>query len=193
MEALAERLGLNSASRPDGQLAVLTPHDIRSSTVVPLPAGTARDEADSGYGSAGILHAVVATPGGDTNLVVTHWSPRSAAARSAAAEALVAYLAALPDLRLAVVGDLNTVAPEKPELSLLTQGVRPLADAWAAVHPDHPGFTMPSHDPVVRLDYVFLSRDLRPVYARRIGDLADPDGFYPSDHLGVVATAATAG
>ncbi|MFC7625716.1 endonuclease/exonuclease/phosphatase family protein [Microlunatus sp. GCM10028923] len=186
VEALAEQLDLNHAGA--GQLAVLTPHPIRSSAAVPLAAAEAREEADGGYGSGCLLHAVVATPGGDTDFVVTHWSPRSSAARTGAAAALTDYVADLPNRRLIVVGDLNTVAPETPELIILGQGVRPLVDAWAEIHPDQPGYTMPSHDPVVRLDYVFVSPDLTPVSVRRIGDLPDPDGFYPSDHLGVVAT-----
>ncbi|WP_246322990.1 endonuclease/exonuclease/phosphatase family protein [Microlunatus parietis] len=189
VETLADALGVNLARTPDGQLALLTPHRIRSSTVVPLTVGVARDEAVAGYGSASILHAVIAAPGGDTNFLVAHWTPRSASARIDAAQALIAYLSGLPYERLVVVGDLNTVAPEKPELALLGQGERQLVDAWAAVHPGHPGPTMPSHDPAVRLDYVFLSPDLRPVSTRRIGDRPDQDGFYPSDHLGVVATA----
>jgi endonuclease/exonuclease/phosphatase family metal-dependent hydrolase len=188
-ETVAERLGLNHAGRADCQLAILTPHEIRSWVVVPLSVGVARQEAERGYGSASILHAVVATPGGDTNFVVVHWSPRSAAARTGAADALVDYIAGLPERRLVVVGDLNTVALETPELTVLSQGPRPLIDAWAAIHADDPGHTMPSHDPVVRLDYVFLSHDLVPTEVRLLGDTPDHDGFYPSDHLGVIATA----
>jgi endonuclease/exonuclease/phosphatase family metal-dependent hydrolase len=188
-DALADRLGMNRAGKPDCHLAVLTPHRIRSWTTVPLSSTEVRKEAERGYGAARILHAVVATPGGDTNFVVAHWSPRSASARTGAARALVDYLAGLPEDRLVVVGDLNTVAKKTPELTILSQGERPLVDAWAAVHPDHPGHTMPSHDAVVRLDYVFVSRDLPPVDARLLGGAPDSDGFYPSDHLGVSATA----
>ncbi|MBM7791140.1 endonuclease/exonuclease/phosphatase family protein [Tenggerimyces flavus] len=188
-DALASRLGMSHAGEPDSQLAVLTPHRIRSWTTVSLSSTEAREEAKRGYGAARILHAVVATPGGDTNVVVAHWSPRSAAARIGAARALVDYLAGLPLERLVVVGDLNTVDRGTPELAILSQGARPLVDAWAAIHPDRPGPTMPSHDSVVRLDYVFLSRDLAPVEARLFGGAPDCDGFYPSDHLGVRATA----
>ena len=185
-EELAERLGLNHAGQLDCPLAVLTPHEIRSWTTVPLSSPHARKEADQGYGTASAVHAVVATPGGDTNVVVTHWSPRSPSARTEAASALADYLATLPQARLVVVGDLNTVAKETPELAIL--GPR-LVDAWAAVHPERRGHTMPSHAPAVRLDYVFLSRDLTPTAVRLIGDEPDHDGFYPSDHLGVCATA----
>ncbi|WP_161606080.1 endonuclease/exonuclease/phosphatase family protein [Microlunatus speluncae] len=187
-EALSARLGMNCADQPDGRLAVLSPHKIRSSVAVALPTGEASKEAESGYGSASILHAVVATPGGDTNFVVAHWSPRSASARTGAARALVDYVARLAETRLVVVGDLNTVGPEAPELEVLRQGARPLIDAWPTIHPQLPGYTMPSHDPVVRLDYVFLSRDLVPVEVRLLGGTPDRDGFYASDHLGVQAT-----
>lgn len=108
----------------------------------------------------------------------------------AAARALMGYLESLPDRRLVVVGDLNTVSSETPELTILEEGTRPLVDAWAALRPRSAGYTMPSHDPVVRLDYVFLSQDLVPADVTLIGHVPDHDGFYPSDHLGVIATVA---
>lgn len=188
-ETLAERLGMNYAGRPDCRFAVLTPHTIRSWANVPLSAVEARNEAKEGYGCAHLLHAVVATPGADTHFVVAHWSPRSSEARIGAARAVMDYIASLPERGLVVVGDLNTVDRETPELTILSERDPPLVDAWGAIHPDLPGFTMPSHDPAVRLDFVFLSRDLVASDVRLVGDEPDGDGFYPSDHLGIVATA----
>lgn len=47
--------------------------------------------------------------------------------------------------------------------------------------------TMPSHDPFLRLDYIFLGGGLISTACTRIGSEPDADGFYPSDHLGLLA------
>jgi endonuclease/exonuclease/phosphatase family metal-dependent hydrolase len=47
---------------------------------------------------------------------------------------------------------------------------------------------MPSHAPTARIDYILVGGGLRVLSAARLGDQSDGDGFYPSDHLGVVAT-----
>jgi exodeoxyribonuclease-3 len=107
-----------------------------------------------------------------------------------------------------LAGDFNTLAPgEELDLRRLPPRLRPLVwlsggrikwrtihtiveagyiDAFRARHPDDPGMTMPSWDPHVRLDYVFVPQP----FADRIGAIdvvRDPRASSASDHLPVVA------
>jgi endonuclease/exonuclease/phosphatase family metal-dependent hydrolase len=188
VDRLCARLRTRQAGDPATGLAVLTRHEVRSWSLVRMAAPETTAEADRGYGSDRVLHAVIAMPDGDLDFVVVHWSPGPHAARTAAADWLRTYVAGLPRRPLVIVGDLNTGGLDTPELSLLVKGPRPLVDAWSATRSAGTGCTMPSHGPAVRLDYVLVGQGLRPVDAGLIGDTPDADGFYPSDHLGVVAT-----
>jgi exodeoxyribonuclease III len=107
-----------------------------------------------------------------------------------------------------LAGDFNTLAPgEELDLRRLPPRLRPLVwlsggrikwrtihtiveagyiDAFRARHPDDPGMTMPSWDPHVRLDYVFVPQP----FADRIAAIdvvRDPRASSASDHLPVVA------
>jgi len=107
-----------------------------------------------------------------------------------------------------LAGDFNTLAPgEELDLRRLPPRLRPLVwlsggrikwrtihtiveagyiDAFRARHPDDPGMTMPSWDPHVRLDYVFVPQP----FADRIAAIdvvRDPRASAASDHLPVVA------
>jgi len=59
-------------------------------------------------------------------------------------------------------------------------------DAFRACHPADPGMTMPSWDPHVRLDYVFVPQAYRDRIAA-IDVVRDPRASSASDHLPVVA------
>jgi exodeoxyribonuclease III len=110
-----------------------------------------------------------------------------------------------------LAGDFNTLAPgEDLDLRRLPPRLRPLVwlsggrvkwrtihtvvaagyvDAFRARHPDDPGMTMPSWDPHVRLDYVFVPA----AFADRISAIdvvRDPGAATASDHLPVVADLA---
>ena len=85
-----------------------------------------------------------------------------------------------------LAGDFNTLAPDQPlDLRRLPLRYRPFVwmsggrirwrtihevqdggyvDAFRARHPADPGFTLPTHDPHVRLDYVFVPKQ----YADRV-------------------------
>jgi endonuclease/exonuclease/phosphatase family metal-dependent hydrolase len=173
-EQLADDLGLRVATA--GGLAVCARHPIVRSSHVPLPSPPAagmRQEA---------LLAEVATPAGPVEVVCLHVTPRSEPARL---EALGELLRALGQRRPLVVGDFNA-PPESATLRLMAEAGFP--DAWGALHPAEPGPTMPSHAPVVRIDYVLVPSGARVLAATRLGDRPDADGFYPSDHLGLAAT-----
>jgi endonuclease/exonuclease/phosphatase family metal-dependent hydrolase len=80
------------------------------------------------------------------------------------------------------VGDFNAPPDSETLAFMVGLGWR---DAWAAAHPADPGPTMPSHGPVARIDYVLLPPGADVLAATRFADQPDPDGFYPSDHLGL--------
>ena len=107
-----------------------------------------------------------------------------------------------------LAGDFNTLAPNEPlQVSRLPLRLRPLvwlgggrirwrtiqtvldagyADAYRQVHPDATGWTMPTWDPHVRLDYVFVPQE----FADRILScdvVASKDAAAASDHFPVVA------
>jgi exodeoxyribonuclease III len=108
----------------------------------------------------------------------------------------------------ALVGDFNTLAPgEVLQARSLPLRLRPFVwasggrirwrtiqtvldagyvDAYRAKHPDQPGLTMPSGNPHVRLDYVFVPRG----FADRVLScevVQHGEGPAASDHLPVVA------
>jgi exodeoxyribonuclease III len=86
----------------------------------------------------------------------------------------------------ALAGDFNTLAPNEPlDVQQLPARLRPFiwmsggrirwrtvqevldagyVDTFRAAHPDDPGFTLPTHAPHVRLDYVFVPKQ----YADRV-------------------------
>jgi endonuclease/exonuclease/phosphatase family metal-dependent hydrolase len=177
----------------DRGLGILSPHPIERHSYLPLPP-----EPDARIGRQTAFHATVAAPVGRIELVTVHLTPRSEEARLAAVEFLLAFLADFPtDATIVMVGDFNT-EPESRSIRMLTgagEGDGPrsgLRDAWVLANPADPGATMPSHAPVSRIDYIFVGPGLGVVDARRIGNQPDPDGFFPSDHLGVGATLAIA-
>jgi exodeoxyribonuclease III len=107
-----------------------------------------------------------------------------------------------------LAGDFNTIAPgdtlEKERLPLYLRQLMWLsggsvrwraiqtvldagyADAFRALHPDDPGLTLPTTNPQVRLDYVFVPRtETRRVTACAV--VKDPATVGASDHFPVVA------
>lgn len=89
---------------------------------------------------------------------------------------LIVHIASLSG-PVVIAGDFN-LPPDHPLIQrLLDAG---WVDATAAVGP-----TMPSHDPEVRLDYIFVVGRVMTYTADRLGADSDADGFLPSDHLGL--------
>ncbi len=66
-----------------------------------------------------------------------------------------------------------------------------LLDARREANPGNGGPTMPSEAPVIRTDYILVGDGLAVVRASRLGHRPNADGFYPSDHRGVVAILDT--
>ena len=110
-----------------------------------------------------------------------------------------------------LAGDFNTLAPgEQLELKRLPPRLRPLVwlsggrikwrtiatvlengyvDAFRALHPADPGLTVPTIDPHVRLDYMFVPIAFRDrVVACEV--VRHPDAVTASDHFPVMADFA---
>ena len=107
-----------------------------------------------------------------------------------------------------LAGDFNTLAPSEPlDVQRLPARLRPFIwlsggrirwrtiqevldvgylDAFRAAHPDDPGFTLPTHDPHVRLDYVFVPKR----YADRVVRcevVSSKSAVKASDHFPLLA------
>lgn len=81
---------------------------------------------------------------------------------------------------LVLCGDLNAEPDDALVQALVDIG---LIDASAGLGP-----TVPNPEPRVRLDYVLVGNGTRDVGVRSstvLGEIADDEGFLPSDHLGV--------
>ena len=159
---------------------MLARYPIQRTAYLPLPSPAVSEMQQEA------LLATVLTPGGAIEVVTLHVTPRDEPARLAALEEL---LRALGERRPLVVGDFNA-PPQGATMALMREaGWR---DAWATVQPEDPGATMPSHAPVVRIDYVLVPPSATVLAATRIGDRPDRWGFYASDHLELVATIEAA-
>jgi exodeoxyribonuclease-3 len=107
-----------------------------------------------------------------------------------------------------LAGDFNTLAPNEPlDIRRLPARLRPFiwmsggrirwrtiqevldagyVDAFRTAHPDDPGFTLPTHDPHVRLDYVFVPKG----YTDRVGRcevVRGESAAKASDHFSLLA------
>ena len=110
--------------------------------------------------------------------------------------------------RVILVGDFNAVArSDAPLLHLLPAWIRMLlrfdggirnevmdelaasgyADVFRGLHPELPGFTMPSVEPSVRLDYVLAGEELGASFIRCDVIPPSPSTIAASDHLPLVA------
>ncbi|HEY8490426.1 MAG TPA: endonuclease/exonuclease/phosphatase family protein [Dehalococcoidia bacterium] len=134
--------------------------------------------------------AVVRFPWGELALLNAHFS-LDPDARLASARAVLAYADRVAGSRPCVIaGDLNAL-PRGRTLAALTAGGA-YRDAWRAASGGRPGPTFPSHRPSRTLDYVLAGQGLHVRGARLVGDRPDALGYYPSDHLGVLANLSLA-
>jgi endonuclease/exonuclease/phosphatase family metal-dependent hydrolase len=137
------------------------------------------------------LCVTVSSGGSLFHVFDTHFSLSAAARRTNALE-VTRFVAEQAQGEPAVLmGDLNA-EPDAPEIRFLT-GQEPLegqtasfTDCWTSAHPDAPGFTYASFNPVRRIDYVLgLNLPAGVKGAEIIGGEAS-NGVYPSDHMGLV-------
>ena len=151
----------------------------------------------------------IAPAGMDVRVVGVHLSAVHAAwteaRRVRELRSLLAAIAQIADARHLIVGDFNTVAPdERLDLTRLPRRLRLLVwlsggrirwqtiaimlgagyvDGFRHLHPAGPGFTFPTWDPHVRLDYVFVPKTLVEVLSACAVVDDDPAVHSASDHF----------
>lgn len=93
-----------------------------------------------------------------------------------------------------IAGDVNLPPGSAGYEQFLASGTR-LRDAWTELNGADAGLTCCWNPDLrggslqTRIDVVFATPELRPTAVARVGEAArTPDGLFPSDHLGVVAT-----
>jgi endonuclease/exonuclease/phosphatase family metal-dependent hydrolase len=132
-----------------------------------------------------VLAVELLGPAGRLRVFNVHLSlDRTARLRSI--EVLLGWIAGLSAKPAATVlaGDFNEVPEGLPLARLREAGWR---DAWRRLHPADPGDTFPTPEPFIRLDYVFLPPSAPPLRAARlVGLTPDADGFFASDHAGLL-------
>ncbi len=193
----AATVPLGSGTATEG-LSLLSRYPIVSSTFLQLPS------PNGGNGRI-VLQGTISTPFGLIDCYVTHLSTNSNE-RDQQAQAAFAFIQSIPHVQPPVlIGDFNAV-PESLALLFLTGGISVnaqrgnLTEVWSALYPGDPGPTFATAnahgEPLDRrLDHVLVGvgsaaepEGGRFVEAHRVLDQADPNGVFPSDHLGVSAT-----
>lgn len=205
--ACGYHLAFASAARPgaadDWGLAILSRGAVREQAAVDLP----EPEPDE---RRILLSACVETAAGPVWVHTTHLNYRLQDGRQRERQVQVidaAVAARAGDRPQVVMGDFNA-RPESDEIrwlrGLVTLGGKRVhyQDAWAALHPQEPGWTWAAANAFTRplaflerdrrLDYVFVTtmrrdgrgriRDCRLVF-----DRPSPAGVWASDHFGVYA------
>jgi endonuclease/exonuclease/phosphatase family metal-dependent hydrolase len=164
-------------------------------TRLPIRATETIDLAPCGewYGRTAIC-AVLDAAGGSLEVCSTHASGSACQLEHLA----TALLARRRDHPLVLVGDLNTTPDSAGVRGLI--GRLGFVDAFAAAHPDGPGFTVwqpvrsATRSARRRVDYVLVAAGPRPVRVRESrlvldapGRGSDGEPLWPSDHYGVLA------
>jgi endonuclease/exonuclease/phosphatase family metal-dependent hydrolase len=163
--------------------AILSEWPIASSSNAALPARHSSERR-------GLLTASITHPErGELVVACTHlhWGSTATPAESIAerAEQVAAIIETLqpapaPTL---LMGDFNA-APDSPELAALRDPASGFRDAWALVHGDQPGYTIPIDHPARRIDHIWLGDG---VTCSSIRVQVTADTRLASDHFPVVA------
>jgi endonuclease/exonuclease/phosphatase family metal-dependent hydrolase len=181
----------DGAPEADGRVngvAIISPHPLRELVRVPLPDRGGREdrlclvaEARTGEGPLIFMTSHFALAGGVTE---------ERTVRDESTRRILAYCRALPrGAPVVLCGDLNTVPSLRPVRCLTgleaIDGERgAFQDAGAAITGTAIA-TMPSQEPVVAIDYVLVQNAA--ILDCRAAGAPDAEGYFPSDHLGLVA------
>jgi endonuclease/exonuclease/phosphatase family metal-dependent hydrolase len=191
---LAERVGMNyvylrangnhNAIRFEEGEAILSAYPLKSPSFTEL-------RPQAGYFQHRVvLHAVASTPEGELHLFVTHLSGEDAIGPGQV-ESLTAFTNEAEGPAI-LAGDFNALESSPQIVSLTSVWV----DAYRAIHPHEAGYTSsvddlhagPEETLERRIDYMFVSPDLRLLDAQRFSDHPFPvDGgwLWVSDHIGL--------
>jgi endonuclease/exonuclease/phosphatase family metal-dependent hydrolase len=169
-------------------LAIVSPHPLRELARIPLPDAEGRD-------TYLCLACEVSTPAGPLTFLTTHFAlaapvSEDRAHQEESVRRNLAFCRTLPPgMPLVLTGDLNVTPELRPIRALLEEqggGVAPGGFQDASVRATGGALaTMPSHAPLEQLDYIFVAH--ADVEVCRTVGLPTPDGYFPSDHLGLVA------
>ena len=131
-----------------------------------------------------IVYAHLDTPLGHIHLFNCHFSWIEKQNEHSRKEAL-ALFESIPGPKL-VAGDFNAEVEGGFRSDFEAAG---LIDGWSALRGTLPGFTFTTREPRMRIDHIWMSRELRPALKRISLMFAEPgaDGSYGSEHMGVLA------
>lgn len=177
--------------RVDEGLTVLTRREPLDVTVEKLTLHP-HDRRDENHRI--VLGVVIDHSGRSVQIFDTHWSLSPEARKTSAVETARFVTSCSGSGPAVLMGDLNAV-PDSPPIQFMLgeQGLdgecTSFMDCWVAAHPNEPGFTYSSSDPVRRIDYILTRNMPAPLAVWLTGN--QPRGnVYPSDHLAVVADLA---
>lgn len=160
-QILAERLGFYyyfakaidfGENNPYG-IALLSRYPILSTEVVFVPDPQVR-KYDGYYETRVLLKATIHVEGG-LNVLVSHFGLNPDEHENA----VQTVMSNLPDHRCVLMGDFN-MEPDNPILQPIMQRLYDTAQKFSA-----PKLSFPSDNPIVKIDYIFVSEDLKVEYA----------------------------
>jgi beta-N-acetylhexosaminidase len=171
---LAERTGFHVAfgsalDYDEGKygIAVLSRWPILSDTLIHLPVTPPQARAGGSHEPRGALRVVVAAPSGRLAVINTHLDASGDDRwRRQEADSIVSLASQLRRGERSVIvgGDFNSTPESAVQQAVRTGGLR---DAWSECASGS-GFTYPDGAPVKRIDYLYLTGDLRCTAARVI-------------------------
>jgi endonuclease/exonuclease/phosphatase family metal-dependent hydrolase len=169
---LAERTGFHVAfgsalDYDEGRygVAVLSRWPIVADTLIHLPVTPVQVRAGGSHEPRGVLRVVVAAPAGRLAILNTHLDASGDDRwRRQEADSIVSLAAQVGRTEPAVIvgGDFNSTPESAVQGAVRAGGLR---DGWAACTSGE-GFTYPADAPVKRIDYLFLTGDVRCTAAR---------------------------
>jgi endonuclease/exonuclease/phosphatase family metal-dependent hydrolase len=164
---LAERTGLHaafgSALDYDGGkygIAILSRWPILVDTLIHLPVDPPQERAGGSHEPRGALRVIVKSPYGRLAVINTHLDATAVDRwRRQEADSIVSVVAqTLTTERLVIAGgDFNSTPESAVQVAVRGGGLR---DSWMECNGGQ-GFTFPDDTPVKRIDYLFLTGDIR--------------------------------
>lgn len=140
-----------------------------------------------------VVWNLIDTPLGKINFLSTHLSYNSSAVRQVQVQQIMDYISSLNQnyetKGTILCGDFNAI-PSSTEIKMLTETGSSdfYFDTFRENNPSEPGYTVPSHDPTSRIDYIFqTSKSYLGIDTSYIVMDTPFYGYnYCSDHLGVM-------
>jgi endonuclease/exonuclease/phosphatase family metal-dependent hydrolase len=148
-------------------VAILSRWPIVSDTLLHLPVTPPQQRAGGSYEPRGALRVVVASPRGRLTIINTHLDASSDDRyRRQEADSIISLVAQARRSEHMVIagGDFNSTPESIVQTNVRRDGLR---DAWSECASGD-GFTYPDAAPVKRIDYLFLTGDIRCASARVI-------------------------